>query len=124
MQGLITRLARGLGSRDLDAREDLRMASRIPGVVAIAEVAPRAMVRIAGVVSAVTRSTSMDSPRLTVTVSDGTGEVEAQFLGRREISGIKPGALLVLEGRFCDHDGRLAAHNPVYELVQSRDDRD
>ncbi|GAA1626107.1 MULTISPECIES: OB-fold nucleic acid binding domain-containing protein [Brevibacterium] len=124
MLDLLSRLTQSLGSRDDDAREDLRMASRIPGVVSIGDVAPRAMVRIAGVVSAVTRSTNADNPRLTITVSDGTGDVEAQFLGRREISGIRPGALLVLEGRFCDRDGVLAAHNPVYELVAPKDEHE
>ena len=122
MRGLISRLSHGFGSRDDDAREDLRLASRIPGVSCIDTVPYRSTVRVAGVVSSLTRSTNSDNPRLTITVSDGTGEVEAQFLGRREISGIRPGALIVLEGRFCDRDGLLRAHNPVYELVASRDD--
>ena len=78
--------------------------------------------RAAGGASALTRATNSDDPRLPSPVSGGTGEVEAQFLGRREISGIRPGALIVLEGRFCDRDGLLRAHNPVYELVASRDD--
>lgn len=124
MHGLISRLSHGFGSRDDDAREDLRTASQIPGVSCIDTVPARSSVRVAGVVSALTRSTNLDNPRLTITVSDGTGEVEAQFLGRREISGVKPGALIVLEGRFCDRDGVLRAYNPVYELVAARDDHD
>ncbi|MDN5911013.1 MAG: OB-fold nucleic acid binding domain-containing protein, partial [Brevibacterium sp.] len=112
------------GSRDAEARADLRLMSQIPGVISVQDLAPRQMSRIAGVVSAVTQSCSGDSPRLHITVADGTGEVHAQFLGRREISGIRPGALIVLEGRFCSHDGALKAHNPVYELIQTRDDHE
>lgn len=124
MLDLFTRLVRDFGSRDAEARADLRLMSQIPGVISVEDLAPRHLSRIAGVVSAVTQSCSGDSPRLHITVADGTGEVHAQFLGRREISGIKPGALIVLEGRFCSHDGALKAHNPVYELIQTRDDHE
>lgn len=122
MLNALTRLVRDFGSRDAEARADLRMVSRIPGVISVAELRPRQMSRIAGVVSAVTQSCNGENPRLTITVADGTGEARAQFLGRREISGVRPGALIVLEGRFCSADGTLTAHNPVYELVQTRDD--
>ena len=124
MLDVITRFMRDFGSRDAEARADLRLVSQIPGVISVADLAPRQMSRIAGVVSAVTQSCSDDSPRLHITVADGTGEVDAQFLGRREISGIRPGALIILEGRFCAHDGALKAHNPVYELIQTRDDHE
>ena len=122
MRDLFTRFMRDFGSRDAEARADLRLLSQIPGVVSVQDLKPRQMSRIAGVVSAVTQSCSGDSPRLHITVADGTGEVHAQFLGRRDISGIRPGALIVLEGRFCSHDGALKAHNPVYELVQTREE--
>lgn len=124
MRDPITRLVRDFGSRDAEARADLRLVSQIPGVISAHDLRPRQMSRVAGVVSALTQSCSGDSPRLDITVADGTGEVQAQFLGRREISGIRPGALIVLEGRFCSHDGALKAHNPVYELIQTRDDRE
>ncbi|RBP64002.1 ATP-dependent DNA helicase RecG [Brevibacterium sanguinis] len=119
-----TRMMRDYGSRDAEVRADLRVASRVPGAIGIDELRPRRHSRIAGVVSAVTRSCIGDSPRLKVMVSDGTGEVQAQFLGRRDISGLRPGALVVLEGRFCERDGELVAHNPVYELIQTGDDHD
>ena len=122
MLDLITRLVRDFGSRDAEARADLRLVSQIPGVIPVEALEARKTARIAGVVSALTQSCSADSPRLDITVSDGTGQVRAQFLGRREISGIRPGALLVLEGRFCGSDGQLITHNPVYELVQTRED--
>lgn len=124
MLDLFTRLVRDFGSRDAEARADLRLVSQVPGVISVQDLNPRQLSRIAGVVSAVTQSCSDDNPRLHITVADGTGEVDAQFLGRREISGIKPGALIVLEGRFCAHDGALKAHNPVYELIQTRDDHE
>lgn len=124
MKGLISQFVRDFGSRDAEARADLRMLSQLPGVVSVKDLRAREMSRVAGVVSSLTRSCSSDSPQFDITVADGTGEVHAQFLGRRDISGIKPGTLVVLSGRFCEHDGRMRAHNPVYELVQTRDDRD
>ena len=122
MQNLIPRLVREFGSRDAEARADLRLVSQIPGAIPVEELEARKTSRIAGVVSATTQSCSGDSPSLDITVDDGTGEARAQFLGRREISGIRPGSLIVLEGRFCGKDGVLTAHNPVYERVQTRDD--
>ena len=124
MLDLISRLVRDFGSRDAEARADLRFVSPITGAVPGEDFEARKTSRIAGVVSATTQSCSGDSPRLDITVADGTGEARAQFLGRREISGIRPGALVVLEGRFCGKDGVLTAHNPVYELLQTRDDSD
>ena len=123
MMELIPRFLRDFGSRDAEAREDLRLASQVPGTTSVRDLQPRRTSRIAVVVSAVTRSCQAENPRLTIVVADGTGEVGAEFLGRREISGIRPGSLIVLEGRFCDRDGMLAAHNPVYELLHSRDDQ-
>ncbi|HJF77893.1 MAG TPA: OB-fold nucleic acid binding domain-containing protein [Brevibacterium linens] len=124
MRNLIPRLVRDFGSREAEARADLRLVSQIPGAIPVEELEARKTSRIAGVVSATTQSCSGDSPRLDITVADGTGEARAQFLGRREISGIRPGSLIVLEGRFCGKDGVLTAHNPVYELLQTRDDSD
>lgn len=124
MLDLITRLVRDFGSRDAEAKADLRLVSQIPGVTSVEDLRPRQMSRVAGVVSSVTQSCSGDSPRLNITVADGTGEARAQFLGRREISGVRPGALIVLEGRFGSEDGGLTAHNPVYELLHTREESD
>lgn len=122
MLDLITRFVRDFGSKDADVAADLKIASRLPGTTSISDLSSRANALVAGVVIALTQSRAADSPRLTITVSDGTGEVHAEFLGRREISGVRAGALITLEGRFCEREGVLHAHNPIYELVQTRDE--
>src|SRR5699024_10595594 len=122
MLGLITRLVRDFGSGDAEARADLRLVSQIPGVIPVEALEARKTARVAGVVTDLTQSCRADRPRLAHPVSDRTGHTHPQCLGRREITGIRPGALIVLEGRFCGSDGELLARNPVYELVQTRED--
>jgi hypothetical protein len=39
------------------------------------------------------------------------------FLGRRSVSGIRSGSLLIAEGMVGKHHNRLAIINPTYELL-------
>ncbi|GAA2005989.1 DNA-binding protein [Brevibacterium samyangense] len=112
-------LADRIASRDTEEGEELHRASRVDGAVPMNEVQPRAVCTVAGVVVAVTRSVPGEAPQLSVDLSDGTGVVSARFLGRREITGIAPGRVLVLEGRFCSDSGGLVALNPAYRLIGS-----
>ena len=117
MKNYFTHFIDRYGSKDAAAEADLQLASRVPGATPLAEVAPRVVCTVAGVIRSVTRSTMEDAPRLDITVTDGTGQAAAQFFGRREISGMSPGRVVVLHGRFCRQDNELMAHNPGYELL-------
>jgi hypothetical protein len=54
---------------------------------------------------------------LEATLWDETGGVTAVWLGRRSVTGIRPGALVRLEGVLGDHHGKLAFLNPTTELL-------
>ena len=54
---------------------------------------------------------------LEVTVFDESGGIEAIFLGRRTVAGIRLGTTLRLSGCLGAHHGRLAILNPVYEIL-------
>ncbi|GAA4285307.1 hypothetical protein GCM10022261_28380 [Brevibacterium daeguense] len=115
--GIVSRLIERFGSRDAEAAADIQRASAVPDTVALADVVPRARVRVAGVVVAVTRSLPESAPQLDIIIRDGTGAVAARFLGRREIAGVLPGRVVALEGRFGIQDGQLLTLNPAYQLV-------
>ena len=120
MRNLIPRLVRDFGSREAEARADLRLVSQIPGAIPVEELEARKTSRIAGVVSATTQSCSGDS-RLDITVDDGTGESPRAIPRTSRRSAASVPDPHHLEGRFCSRTG---AHRttPSYELVQTRDD--
>lgn len=88
-----------------------------PGVAPIAEARARQIVRVAGRVTALTVQPEGDAPRLRATVSDGTGQIDAVFLGRRAIPGLEPGREIVLEGRVYERGPERCLFNPAYELL-------
>lgn len=67
--------------------------------------------------SSVTRSTTLEPPRLEITVSDGHTEIHAVFMGRRDVPGLTVGRPVTVCGRFTTVDGDLVTLNPEYELL-------
>lgn len=92
------------------------VARGVPGVRAIATVTPRARVRVAGRVITLRIRPWGDAPSLEAVLSDGTGRIDAVFLGRRWLPGLRLGSEVVVEGRAGLHRGRLALLNPDYHL--------
>lgn len=82
----------------------------------IGELQPRAMAAIVGRVVSIQVEPRDAAPTLTAKVDDGTGRVEAIFMGRRAITGIEPGARIRLEGRVCASDALPRLYNPRFEL--------
>lgn len=113
----LTDLFSGFASRDAEEDAAFRALSAVEGAVPIESLQARTLSTVAGVVVAATRSMTTDSPRYEISISDGTGEVVATFLGRREIPGIVPGSVVSLTGRFCSAKSGLNAQNPAYELL-------
>ena len=55
-------------------------------------------------------------PCLEVDLYDGSDVITIVWLGRRRISGIEPGRMLVAEGLVSLRDGRKVMFNPRYQL--------
>jgi hypothetical protein len=47
---------------------------------------------------------------------DDTGGITVVFLARRRIGGVRPGAVMTVEGMVGSDQRRLAILNPEYEL--------
>jgi hypothetical protein len=62
-------------------------------------------------------SASGNSPSVEIEVWDETGGVTLQFLGRREIAGLKVGSILRAEGMVGEQEGTLTILNPSYEIL-------
>ena len=59
-----------------------------------------------------------DVPTLECVLVDGSGEaITLVFLGRRSISGLQSGSMLIAEGMVGKHRGKLAMINPAFELA-------
>ena len=92
------------------AEETREWASRI------ADAPLRKRVTIAGVIRRLTVLPMEDNEALEVLVTDGTGEVVVQFMGRRSIAGLGLGTRVVVEGVLGEHHGDVKMLNPRLEL--------
>lgn len=77
----------------------------------------RELVSISGRVVALTLSSADAPPHLSVRIDDGSGTIDAVFVGRRTVAGIEPGTRVRLWGRVADSDQGPRIFNPRYELV-------
>ena len=87
--------------------------------IRIADAVPRASAQVSGRVVAVRVEPFDAAPTFTVQVDDGSGRIDAVFMGRRSIPGIEPGARLTLEGTVCAAQALPRMFNPRYELRAS-----
>jgi len=63
------------------------------------------------------RPWSDDVRTLEITLVDETGGVDAIFLGRHAVAGIRLGVRLRITGRVGSRQGHLAILNPIYDFV-------
>ncbi|GIG54682.1 OB-fold nucleic acid binding domain-containing protein [Demequina activiva] len=82
----------------------------------IRELNAREMATVEGRVVAITVEPHDAAPRLTARIDDGTGRIDAVFMGRRSIAGIEPGARVSVAGRVCEADAALRLFNPRFEI--------
>lgn len=93
----------------------------VPDTTRIADIQPRTRVRVAGVVRRITvwPREGDEGEYLDALISDGTGEVNAEWFGRRSIPGLSLGTHLVIEGML--REGRLhgirTITNPKFEFA-------
>ena len=99
------------------AQELKEWAQTVPGAVRIAEAKPRTRVKIAGVVRRITIRPVEGFEALEVVIYDGTGEVNAVWLGRRSIGGLVLGSRLILEGVIGREHDELRMVNPTFEFA-------
>ena len=101
--------------------ETREWAETVPGTTRIADATLRERVKVAGVVRriAVWPREGDEAEYLDVIISDGTGEVTGEFLGRRSIPGLTLGTRLVLEGVMREDKTHAipAMTNPKFEFA-------
>jgi RecG-like helicase len=100
------------------AAEIREWSESVPGSTRIAGVTERSRTKIAGAVRRITVRPVKGFEGLRILLSDGTGEVSIDFLGRRSITGLTLGSRLVVEGMPRREGGLLKMVNPAFEFVQ------
>lgn len=81
----------------------------------LADARPRQKVAVTGLVTQVRRR-ERPGPILEVDLEDGTGEVTLVYLGRTQIPGMAPGAVVVAEATLIEAHGRRELLNPKYRF--------
>jgi amino acid transporter len=83
----------------------------------IADLVWRRPATVAGRAEVVSIETSANTSSLIVTLTDGTGAVDLQFLGRPKVAGLQLGSKVQATGTVITHRGRMTMVNPVWELT-------
>ena len=98
--------------------QNLRLwVDSVPGTRLIEAVKPRERCKVAGVIQNI-RIDPSTGGSIEATISDGTGQLLAKWLGRPTLSGIRLGEGLILEGAIgSGTDGTPMILNPDYQLV-------
>ncbi|WP_153394896.1 OB-fold nucleic acid binding domain-containing protein [Ornithinicoccus halotolerans] len=119
---VVTRVLETLGQNQaaLEA-EDLAQECGRPGCTRIAALQPRQVAEVTGAVHSLAVQPRDRTPALQVELYDGTGVLRLLWLGRRAITGIRPGVFLTVRGRITEVDGVPAMYNPAYELLPDDD---
>ena len=99
--------------------ENLReWVSTIDETTPIVDVEARKKSKVAGVVQNIRIDPRPGRDSIEATIIDGTGQMVVKWLGRHELSGIRLGVGLIVEGIVgCETDGELVVLNPEYVLV-------
>jgi amino acid transporter len=78
----------------------------------------RTRAKVSGKVKTVRVQPLSDVPTLQCVLVDSSGQaITLVFLGRRSISGLRSGSMLIAEGMVGKHHGKLAMINPAFELL-------
>jgi RecG-like helicase len=86
-------------------------------VVPIGSLHHRDRVTVAGRVRQVRVQPRAGVATVQVTLTDGTGDIQVVFLGRRHVAGIVPGTCLSAHGVVGEHGGHQEMLNPDYTLL-------
>jgi RecG-like helicase len=93
-------------------------AEEIPGTRRIASCPSRQQARVTGVVRRLTVRPQDGSITLEAVVTDGTGEITAQWTGRDHIPGLHLGTRVILDGVLGEQrHGRPRMVNPDFEFA-------
>lgn len=110
----LNRLA--VSNADLDA-EALREEMELKGADAIADVKLGSITTHTGKIRSLVFRPEVKVPALEAELYDGTGFIVVIWLGRRKISGIKPGISISVTGRLVTVDEKLTMYNPKYSII-------
>lgn len=92
--------------------------STIEGATPISEVEARKRYKVAGIVQNIRIDPRPGRDSIEATIIDGTQDMIVKWLGRHELSGIRLGVGLIVEGTVgLDPDEELVILNPEYDLV-------
>lgn len=117
----MARLFRRLSETDEErlAAETREWARDMAGCTSIAEAPSRRPVRVVGVVRRITVRPAEGGESVEAVLSDGTGEVSVQWMGRRSIPGMSLGTRMVVEGVLGEQpkSQRKKMVNPRFEFA-------
>jgi len=100
---------------ELDS-EELQQDALKSGCTRILDCSDRQIVTVTGTLRTVTLRPRAGVPALEAELFDGSAALDVVWLGRRSITGIEPGRMILASGRISMNRGRPVLFNPKYEL--------
>jgi len=115
LRGFFGRVSKKDESRLLATIES--WSSSVPDTQRIALAPDRSPVRLAGIVRRISVLPIEGIQSLEATVTDGTGEVNVVFMGRRNIQGLSLGTRVIVQGVIGEQRGVRRIVNPQLEFA-------
>ncbi|MDO4664719.1 MAG: OB-fold nucleic acid binding domain-containing protein [Actinomycetaceae bacterium] len=106
-----------LKSRDQLQADDEKASSGEMLADQICDVAPRQRVRVSGTLRSITYPPQGRSMDLSGILFDGTGSIELVWMGRRDISALRPGARMVARGMVSGSAEHKRIINPNFDVI-------
>ena len=91
-------------------------AASVPDTTRIADAPARTRVKLAGVVKRITVNPIEGNEAIEAVLSDGTGEMQVVWMGRRAIPGLTLGTRVVVEGVVGERRAGRKMVNPKFEF--------
>ena len=98
---------------------DATLWEGLPVARRVIDARPRVRLVVTGTIVATQVVTRGSSPVYCCTLEDGSGELDALFLGRSSVPGMTAGARCTVEGLALNELGRLSVWNPLYRFEAS-----
>lgn len=102
--------------------QELSQAATESGSTLIQDLKRGQLIQVSGVINSATTRPEKSVPAYEIEIFDGSGIINAIWLGRSVVVGVIPGKYIEVKGRITFLTSRPTIYNPYYTLLSREDD--
>ncbi|MFY9325996.1 MAG: OB-fold nucleic acid binding domain-containing protein [Candidatus Nanopelagicales bacterium] len=102
--------------------QELSKAATASGSTLVQDLKRGQLIQVSGVINSATTRPEKSVPAYEIEIFDGSGIINAIWLGRSVVRGVIPGKYIAVEGRITFLSARPTIYNPYYTLLSREHD--